>query len=163
MNSTAGSGTDKDLFRHALAALAYRAGKAVRGAPESFGEFRGAVGLRTPCEILAHMGDLFDWALSIAQGRQVWRDSTPLAWEKEVARFFATLRSFDEYLASGAELHESFDKLFQGPVSDALTHVGQIAMLRRMAGAAVKAENYHKAEIVAGRVGMEQSAPRREF
>jgi hypothetical protein len=157
------NGSARELFRHTLATLAYRAGKAVRNAPPTFGEFRGADGVRTPGEILAHVGDLFDWALSIAAGQQQWHDSKPLPWEREVERFFAALRKFDDYLASGAELHESLDKLFQGPVADALTHVGQIAMLRRMAGAAVKAENFHKAEIVAGRVGAEQAAPKREF
>jgi hypothetical protein len=163
MNSSANPESARELFRHTLATLAYRAGKALRHAPPAFGEFRGADGVRTPAEILAHVGDLFDWALSIAAGKQQWHDSKPLPWEQEVERFFAALRKFDDYLASGAQMHESLDKLFQGPVADALTHVGQIAMLRRMAGAAVKAENFHKAEIVAGRVGAEQAAPKREF
>jgi hypothetical protein len=163
MNVSGKSDPALELFRHTLATLAYRAGKAVRHAPAGFGEFRAGEGLRMPGEILAHVGDLFAWALSIAEGKQRWQDSKPLPWEQEVERFFAALRKFDDYVASGAEVHESLDKLFQGPVADALTHVGQIAMLRRMAGAAVQAENFHKAEIVAGRVGAEQAAPKREF
>jgi hypothetical protein len=163
MNLPANSDAARKLFRHALATLAYRAGKAVRHAPATFGDFCGAEGLRSPGEILAHMGDLFDWALSIVRGKQEWHDSKPLPWEKEVERFFVALKNFDDYLASGAEVHESLDKLFQGPVADALTHVGQIAMLRRMAGAPVRPENFHRAEIIIGRVGAEQAAPKREF
>ena len=151
------------LLRHTVATVAYRGGKALRGAPAGFAAFRAGGSSRTPAQILAHVGDLFDWALSIAQGRQAWRDSTPLGWDAEVARFFTTLQRFDEFLASEAPLADTVERLFQGPVADALTHVGQLALLRRLADAPIKGENYHKAEIVAGRVGEEQSAPRREF
>jgi hypothetical protein len=146
-----------------VATLAYRGGKAVRGAPEGFGGFVAGAGLRTPLEILAHVGDLLDWALSMASGAQRWNDSKPLAWDEEDARFFKGLEEFDAYLASDAPLAVTVEGLFQGPVADALTHVGQIALLRRMAGAPVRGENYFMAEIVAGRVGDEQAAPRREF
>jgi hypothetical protein len=109
------------------------------------------------------MGDLFEWALSIAKGKQAWHDSKPLLWEKEVERFFAALQSFDEFMASGTAVEAPLEKLFQGPVADALTHVGQIAILRRMAGTAVKAENYYKAEIAVGRVGADQAPAKLEF
>jgi len=151
------------LLRHTIAVVAYRGGKALRGAPPEFATFRCAETARTPEAILAHVGDLFDWALSIAQGSQAWHDSAPLAWDAEVARFFATLERFDAFLASDAPLADSPERLFQGPVADALTHIGQIAMLRRMAGAPIKGENYHKAQIAAGRVGSDQPPPRREF
>jgi len=150
------------LLRHTLATLAYRAGKAVRGAPAEFAGFRAAPGVRSPVEILAHMGDLFDWALSIARGKEAWKNSEPLEWNAEVARFFAALEAFDRCLASGETLHAPVDRLFQGPVADALTHTGQITILRRAAGAPIRGENYSKAEIVAGRVGQEQPAPKRE-
>jgi hypothetical protein len=113
--------------------------------------------------ILAHMGDLFDWALSLANGNQSWHNSSPLPWDQEVERFFRALEAFDQRLASGEPLHETPEKLFQGPVADALTHTGQIAMLRRLAGCKISGENYHVAEIAAGRVGMAQAAPKREF
>ncbi len=163
MENSPGSNPKLELFRHTLATLAYRAGKAVRNAPESFAEFRGCEGLRTPIQILAHMGDLFDWALSIAKGKQVWNNSQPLPWEQETQRFFATLQAFDDFLVSGAAVEASFEKLFQGPVADALTHVGQLSILRRLAGNAVKAENYYKAQIEVGRVGSEQGSPKLEF
>jgi hypothetical protein len=153
----------RQLLRHTVATIAYRGGKTLRGAPEGFSEFKGSETTRTPGKILAHIGDLFDWALSIAKGKQAWQDSTPLPWEKEAERFFAALKQFDDYLASEAPLQASAEKLFQGPIADALNHVGQIAMLRRIAGAPVRAENYYRAEIVAGRVGSEQTAPGREF
>jgi hypothetical protein len=153
----------RELLRHTLATLAYRAGKAVRAAPPSFAAYRSADTSRTPVQILAHMGDLFDWALHLAQGQHVWKDSAPLPWTDEVARFFAALQRFDEYLASDAPLGFPLERLFQGPIADALTHTGQITMLRRLAGATMRGENYFKAEIVAGRVGADQAAPRVEF
>lgn len=152
-----------EMLRHTVATLAYRAGKALRGAPPEFAAYRADATSRTPAEILAHMGDLFDWALSLANGNQKWHNSAPLPWDQEVERFFAALQAFDARLASDAPLAESPEKLFQGPVADALTHTGQIAMLRRMAGCKMSGENYHVAEIVAGRVGLAQAAPRREF
>jgi hypothetical protein len=153
----------RQLLRHTVATLAYRGGKVVRNAPANFADFRCGDSSRTPVQILAHIGDLLDWALSLAVGTQAWHNSTPLPWDQEVERFFAALKGFDDYLAGAETVHESPEKLFQGPVADALTHVGQIAMLRRMAGAPVRGENYHRADIAAGRVGREQAAPKREF
>jgi len=153
----------RSLLRHTVATLAYRGGKAVANAPEGFDQFRVNDSTRTPGQILAHIGDLLDWGLSIASGEQKWHDSKPLAWNDEIARFHAALEAFDSYLASEQPLHAPEEKLFQGPVADALTHVGQIAMLRRIAGVPVKGENYYRAEIEAGRVGADQSARRVEF
>jgi len=153
----------RELLRHTVATVAYRGGKAVANAPEGFEQFRVADGTRTPGQILAHIGDLLDWGLSIASGQQKWHDSKPLAWDDEIARFHAALTAFDAYLASDEPLHAPEEKLFQGPVADALTHVGQIAMLRRIAGGPVKGENYYVAEITSGRVGAQQAVPRREF
>lgn len=112
---------------------------------------------------MAHMGDLFDWALSIAKGKQEWHDSPLLPWTRAVERFFAALEQFDAYLAADQPLNASVEKLFQGPVADALTHVGQLAMLRRLAGSPIRGENYFRAEIIVGRAGAEQPAPVREF
>jgi hypothetical protein len=155
--------TKRDLLRHTVATLAYRGGKAIANAPEGFHQFRVADGSRTPEQILAHIGDLLDWALSIAIGKQTWHNSTPLPWEQETARFLNALAALDSYLGSDEPLGAPEEKLFQGPVADALTHVGQIAMLRRIAGGPVKGENYYVAQIEAGRVGTDQPAPRREF
>jgi len=162
MNTSSQSDGRLELFRHTLATLAYRAGKTVRDAPDAFAGFEGAGG-RTPAQILAHMGDLFDWALSIAEGKQAWHDSKPLPWKQEVERFFAALSRFDDFLASGEAGTAPLEKLFQGPVADALTHAGQLAMLRRMASVPIKGENFFRAEIAAGRVGADQAAPKREF
>ncbi|MDQ6892374.1 MAG: hypothetical protein M3167_06805 [Acidobacteriota bacterium] len=153
----------RDLLRHTLATLAYRGGKVLRGAPPEFSAFRAAEGTRTPGEILAHIGDLLDWAVSLAAGAHVYREVPPGAWDRDVERFFACLKRFDGVLASPDPLGFPPGKLFQGPIADALTHVGQIGMMRRMAGASVRGENYFKADIAAGRVGAEQSAPRFEF
>ena len=153
----------RELLRHALATIAYRGSKAIRNAPAGFSVFEVAEGVRPPGQILAHIGDLMDWAFSIAIGRREWRDSKPLPWDKEVERFFVTLKKFDDYLASSEPVHTSPEKLLQGPIADALTHVGQIAMLRRMAREPVKGESYYEAEIIVGRLGLEQAKPKREF
>ncbi|MEO8054078.1 MAG: hypothetical protein ABI768_02920 [Acidobacteriota bacterium] len=154
---------DLPMLRHTVATLAYRAGKVLRDAPPAFAGFRAGEGGKTAVEILAHMGDLFDWALTMADGKAVWHDAVPLSWEGEVARFFAALERFDARLASGVPLTQPATKIFQGPVADALTHTGQIAMLRRMSGAKMKGENYFVADVAAGRVGLEQAPPKREF
>jgi hypothetical protein len=151
------------LLRHTVATLAYRGGKAIRGAPADFAQFRAAPTTRTPGEILAHIGDLLDWALGLTNGKYEWHNSTQLPWEQEVARFFAALRALDDRLASNAELGFPSEKIFQGPIADALTHVGQISMLRRMSGSPVRGESYFKAQITSGRVGPDQEAPGYEF
>lgn len=153
----------RTLLRHTLATLAYRGGKAIRNAPASFADYGAPDSSRTPAKILAHIGDLMDWGLSMADGRRQWHDSTPLEWDKECERFFAAVKKFDDYLASDQPLQAPIEKLFQGPVADALTHVGQIAMLRRLSGAPIKGENYYVADITTGRVGKDQAAPKKEF
>jgi hypothetical protein len=153
----------RHLLRHTLATLAYRGGKTVRDAPSTFASFRVALVSRTPAEILAHIGDLLDWALRMVKGEIRWVDSQPLPWPEEVARFFAALSALDAVLDSEETLAVPAEKVFQGPLADALTHVGQLAMLRSLAGCKIRGENYFVADISIGRVGADQPAPRREF
>ena len=153
----------RSFLRHTVATLAYRGGKALRDAPAGFSEFRAGDSSRTAGQILAHIGDLLDWALSKAGGKETWKDTAAGSWDVGVSRFHGALGAFDAYLASDAPLHCSPEELFQGPIADALTHVGQIALLRRLALAPVRGENYARAEVVAGRIGPNQAAPRREF
>jgi hypothetical protein len=153
---------DLSMLRHTVATLAYRAAKVLRDAPDGFSSFAVSEP-RTPGRILAHLCDLFDWALSIAEDRQTWHNSEPGTWEADTARFFAALDTFDRRLEAGIAPGCDPRRLFQGPVADALTHVGQIAMLRRLAGSPVKGENYHVAPIAAGRCGADQHPPVREF
>ena len=151
------------LLRHTVATVAYRGGKTVRDAPASFASFSGDNSSRTAATILAHIGDLYDWALSQAKGAEAWNNSTPLEWDREIERFHAAIKAFDDYLASDAPLAATPEKIFQGAIADSLTHVGQIAILRRLAGARMKSENYSRADIVSGRVGREQTTQKREF
>ena len=156
---------DREFLRHTVATLAYRAAKTMRGAPPSFAGFLAPGAGRTPVEIVAHMGDLFDWGLSMAKGEGKWNTAAPQAWDAECARFFAAVKAFDDLLASGEPLGYELTRLFQGPVADALTHTGQLAMLRRLHGAPMKGESYNRADVVVGRVGAEQTPanPRFEF
>ncbi|MGO8719968.1 MAG: hypothetical protein ACLQMO_12225 [Acidobacteriaceae bacterium] len=153
----------RQLLRHALATLAYRGGKVLRDAPVDFSAFTPGGDGRSAAAILAHISDLLDWGLSMASGQPEWHNSKSQAWNEDVKRFHAALAAFDATLASDQSLHVPAEKLFQGPIADALTHVGQLAMMRRLAGAPIKGENYFVAEITSGRVGPEQAAPRREF
>jgi hypothetical protein len=162
-NANASVDGSRKLLRHVLATIAYRGGKAMRGAPAGFVEFHASETTRTPGQILAHLGDLLDWALSQVSGKEKWSDSKPIAWDDGVKRFFARLKALDDYIASDAALSCTPEKLFQGALADSLTHIGQISMLRRLAGSHVRAENYSRAEIVEGRVGSEQTPPEREF
>ena len=109
------------------------------------------------------MGDLLDWGCHLADGEHIWNDSRPLPWDEEVGRFYAALEAFDDRLASDEPLIASPERLFQGPVADALWHLGQLALLRRVAESPIRGENYFRAEITTGRVGADQAEPRREF
>jgi hypothetical protein len=151
------------MLRHALATLAYRAGKALRGAPPEFSGYAPGPGSRTAGQILAHMCDLMDWGTSIARGKQTWANSPVGAWDEDVQRFFDGLAAFDAAIASAAPDEPLARKLFQGPIADALQHTGQLTMMRRLASAPIKAENYFVADIAEGRVGADQPPPRREF
>ena len=117
-----------------------------------------------PAQILAHIGDLLDWALSLAEGNEAWHNPPPLPWEQGTERFYAALEALDQRLALRSCRWPVRRKgLFQGPIADVLTHVGQIAMLRRMAGGPVRGENYYRAVIASGRVGADQAQPKFEF
>jgi len=151
----------RELLRHTVAALAYRAARALEGAPDHFAGFAGAG--RMPLQILTHMGDLFDWALTISLGDEQWHTTLPHPWTEEKARFFGALKSFDDFLASDALLRAPIDRLMQGPVADALTHVGQLAMLRRLTGSPTTGEDFFIADVTTGRVGADQAAPVRPF
>ncbi len=153
----------REFVRHALATLVYRGGKTLRDAPPEFSRFRVAPTSRTAGEILAHVCDLFDWSLHLLRGESKWRELPPREWGEDVDRFFEGARALDEALATWPTLAASPEKLFQGPIADALTHVGQISLMRRLAGAPVRPENYFVAEIRAGRVGKDQARPVREF
>jgi len=153
----------RQLLRHTVATLAYRGGKAFRNVPDDFATFRIGEKSRTPGQIIAHISDLLDWALSLVKGKQEWHDSESLPWPQAVDRFFSALDALDAALASDAPLGGPAEKIFQGPIADAFTHVGQVSMLRRLAGSPVRAENYLRAQITVGRVGPDQAPPKQEF
>ncbi|HJQ54077.1 MAG TPA: hypothetical protein VJ825_09555 [Gemmatimonadaceae bacterium] len=157
------SDPNRTFVRHMLATIAYRAAKVERDAPSGFADFSLGKGSRTAVELLAHMGDLLDWALRMAQGGSEWTPQKPRSWRKEVERFHASLLELDRYLASDAPLGTTVEELFQGPISDVLTHIGQLAMLRRQDLSPVRSEVYVKADIASGRVGLEQAKSAFEF
>jgi hypothetical protein len=157
--------SEREFLRHVVATLAYRCAKTLRGAPEGFEAFKASPTTRKPVEILAHIGDLLDWVLALASKGHTYHESTPLPWAEEQARFHRALKALDEYLAGDGPLVTRWQQLCQGGLADALTHTGQLAMLRRMYGAPMKGESYARADIVAGRVGPKQTPaePKYEF
>ena len=142
----------REVLRHMVATVAYRGGVALADAPESFATFRAHETTRTPGEILAHIGDLLEGSLQVVKGNMVYLESEPLPWREEITRFFSAVKELDEYLATDASLACPVEKLVQGPIGDALTHVGQLVMLRRMAGSPIRSSGYFTAEIVAGEI-----------
>lgn len=138
---------ERKLFQHSIAIVAYRARKALHGVSREFAQFQSGPRTRTPLEILAHINDLYDWALWLAKGEHRWNDSVPTTWDAEVGRFFDALHALDDYISTGATLMWSEERLLAGPVADSLTHIGQIALLRGLFGEPVKGENYAKANI----------------
>jgi hypothetical protein len=151
------------LLRHTVATLAYRGGKVLRGCPPGFAQFQAGDSTRTPIQILGHIGDLLDWAISMCVGESVWADAETRGWDEQVDRFFTCLAQLDRTLSADRPLAHPGARIFQGPIADALAHVGQLAMLRRLAGAPVRGENYFRAGITTGRVGPDQPPPVREF
>lgn len=145
----------REVLRHLVATVAYRGGVALSGAPEDFATFRVGGDVRAPGEILAHIGDLLEGSLHLLRGEMVYMTSSPLPWGEEVSRFFSAAGRVDAYLESDAPLACPVEKLIQGPVGDALTHVGQLVMLRRLAGCPARAESYFTAEIIPGTVNEE--------
>jgi hypothetical protein len=154
---------ERAMLRHTVATLAYRAEKVLRDVPDNFAVHRFGPDARTPLELVGHLGDLIEWATRTAQGHWIWKAESIGEWNADVERFFTALSALDQFLASDAPLGHPAGVIFQGPIADALTHVGQLAIIRRLAGAPVRPESYGRAKIEAGRVGRDQSAERREF
>ena len=153
----------RGVLRHLAATLAYRAAKVLRDVPPGFAETPHGATTRRPVEIVAHLADLMAWGVHLAQGEHIWAAAGSTDWDAEVTRFFDGLAALDRELADREMTQTSIEKLIQGPLADALTHVGQLAMLRGFAGVPIRPESYARAEIVAGRVGRDQAAPRYEF
>lgn len=154
---------DWSFLRHALATLAYRAVKVLRDVPDGFAEVRASSTSRSALEIVAHMGDLMEWGERFAQGEYRWEPVPTHDWDAAVDRFFDGLARLDRAIADGPPDDYPPQVVFQGPVADALTHVGQLAMMRGLVGAPVQPESYARADIRVGNVGREQPDPKAEF
>lgn len=157
------STNDSFDLRHALATLAYRAEKVLRDLPDGFAEFRPSPTSRTPLALVAHLGDLVEWGERMAlRGEMKWAPVVQPSLSEAIDRFFRGLAALDEALVrSESEPHHR--AIFQGPIADALTHVGQLSMLRGMMGAPVRPESYARAHVSPGRVGRDQDSVRTEY
>jgi hypothetical protein len=140
----------RELLRHLLATVAFRSRVALKDAPPNFAHFRVAESSRTPAETLAHIGDLIIGSKYLLQGEVVLLRSEPLSWDDEIARFYLAVNDLDSLLDSNATLANPIERMVQGPIGDALTHVGQIIMLRRIFGSPVREAQYFTAEVVPG-------------
>ena len=143
--------TSIDLLRHAVATLAYRARKPLKDAPEEMDAARLCEGGMSGREVVDHMSDVLLWGAGHVSGNPRWATANSPTWEMACDRFWTALAGFDLIIDTHAE-DCPVDRILQGPVADCLTHVGQLATLRRMAGAPIEPENYFKAEIEAGHV-----------
>jgi len=152
--------TKRKLLNHFLAALAYRTQKALRDAPEDFGSFRAHEGVRTPAELVRHMTSVLGYARTHFVGGRYWPE--PLeTLDEEIERFHEMLGLLAQHLRNGDAFLEGMteERLLQGPFSDAMTHAGQLALLRRLAGAPVPPENFIVAKIAPDRLGPDQAEP----
>lgn len=151
------------LVRHFLAAIAYRFQKAVRGAPSDFADFSCGNQMRTPVEIVRHMTSVLGYARSFAIGGEYPVKPTPLpTWDHEVARFHEMLESLSPHIGEDGSLGTlTAEQMLQGPLADVMTHVGQLAMLRRLAGDPVPPENFIYADVSRERLGPDQPRPSR--
>ena len=150
----------RKLLNHFLAALAYRTQKALRNAPEEFGSFRVVDGVRTPAELVLHMTSVLGYARTHFV-RGSYRPDALESLDEEIQRFHEMLGLLAQHLRNGDALLEGMteERLLQGPFSDAMTHAGQLALLRRLAGAPVPPENFIVAEIKPDRLGPDQAKP----
>src|SRR5215211_5795745 len=143
----------RETIRHVLAALAYRTQKALRGADEGFAIFSAGNGTRTPSELIRHMSSVIGYARTFFIGG-IFRAEPLSTFSNEVERFHKLVGDLSAHLAAGTEIREiSLNQLLQGPISDAMTHAGQIAMLRRLAGLPVASENFIFAEVSPDELG----------
>ena len=150
----------RQLLKHFLATLAYRTQKALRDAPESFADFQAGEDVRTPHELLTHMTGCIMWAQTAFIGGKVELPSLP-TMSDEITRFHKTLESLGGNLSDGTEpIDTTLERLLQGPLCDAMTHAGQLAMLRRMHGSPVKGENFRTANINADNLTPNQPEPK---
>ena len=154
---------EREFLRHTLATVAYRGLKAVMGATDEFGAFKPGETSRSAVEILAHIGDLLQWAIYMDQGEFKWTPHEPQSWTEEVQRFQELLAALDQQLSRPSPLSYGVEKLFQGPIADSLNHVGQLNMMRRLAGQPVRGENYARANIRIGHLEPDTTSKRVEF
>lgn len=151
---------DQGLLRHFVGAIAYRTAKALRGAPPEFEAFAAGMQVRTPRQLVRHMSGVINYALGLLSGpRATLSDCN--TYTGEVERLFALLRELSSELRERAELDErTMQRLLQGPLADAMTHAGQLALLRRLSGNPIPPENFFDATIDAERIGLEQADAR---
>ena len=152
----------RDTLRHFLAALAYRLQKSIRGAPEDYWYFEAGQGVRTPGRIVRHINGVLSYAVAIIESGNLDQRThlEDLSWQDELERFHQTLKVLDQHLLNQPNLSDDLlRRLLQGPLSDAMTHIGQLATLRRMAGFPVRAENFMKANVQTGHLGADQPEP----
>ncbi|HET9837888.1 MAG TPA: hypothetical protein VFR84_06610 [Candidatus Angelobacter sp.] len=147
------------LLKHFLAAIAYRTQKALRGAPDSFAQFHAGNHARTPHELLWHMTGVLGYLRTYFLGG-AWRPEKLPAFGDEIRRFHDVLEDLARLLDNPAQAREiSAEQVLQGPLADVMTHVGQLALLRRLAGSPVAPENFIRAAIDAGNLGPDQPQP----
>lgn len=154
---------DRELLLHFLAAIAYRTQKALRGAPANYPCLAIGHGARTPVEVLRHMTSLMGYTQTFFRGGSYPMVPEALAtFEQEVARFHDMLGGVGDLLKSDEPLRDiSTEQLLQGPLADTMTHVGQLALMRRLSNSAVRGENFVFAEVRADRLGVNQATPAR--
>jgi hypothetical protein len=77
-----------------------------------------------------------------------------------IAHFHEMVEDLARHLENGSPMREiTPEVLLQGPFSDAMTHAGQLALLRRLAGSPVPPENFIFATITPENLTPNQALP----
>ena len=144
---------DIDLLRHFLSTISYRTEKALEKAPDNFPDLQLREGVRTPKEIMHHINELIIRTKARLNDEDMKTVTVePMDWEDEVNRLFFAVHELDKVIVAKQDVLDPdlTKRLLQGPLADAMTHIGQLAMLRRLSGSPIIAENFMAADISAG-------------
>lgn len=147
-----------EMLRHFLASIAYRATKAIKNAPDNYPTFNLGKGVKTPLRILHHITGVLTYAHSFFEHYETTHFEVK-SWSAEINELYKILSKLDVSIQEKNPNKVTEEQLLQGPFSDAMTHVGQLSMLRRMVDSPIPSENFIFADIRKGEVGPDQPDP----
>lgn len=137
-----------EFLRHTLSTIGYRFQKSVKYRNQEFEDFSLGKGSRSPKEIVNHMyAVLSSTTFYLLEEKRQKKSPEKLSLDLEIDRFNEELKNLDQLLSEKDLPINYSKKLLQGPLSDILTHIGQIAMLSRLNNQPIEGEDFSAATI----------------